>query len=99
MFHLNYSWELDTRLDVDDMFFVWQVSNFFCVGSPLAVFLALRGVRPEGGGTQDHILPKSLTARLFNIYHPYDPVVSEIGSGAHLKIHIRQDINRHYHYI
>uniref|UniRef100_A0A8C2FXH6 DDHD domain containing 1b n=1 Tax=Cyprinus carpio TaxID=7962 RepID=A0A8C2FXH6_CYPCA len=50
------------------------VENFFCMGSPLAVFLALRGVRPGTNGTQDHILPKSICQRLFNIFHPTDPV-------------------------
>jgi phospholipase DDHD1 len=49
----------------------------FCLGSPLAVFLALRGFRPQGKGTLDHIMPPSLCKRLFNIYHPYDPVVSK----------------------
>ena len=66
------------------------------MGSPLAVFLALRGkngaiildsgthdfysfklklgVRPAGIGKQDHILPKHLCQRLFNIYHPSDPI-------------------------
>ncbi|XP_064621214.1 phospholipase DDHD1-like isoform X2 [Lineus longissimus] len=57
---------------------LWRVlpklENFFCLGSPLAVFLALRGVRPKGNGTQDHILPRHICNRLFNIYHPADPV-------------------------
>ncbi|XP_056337622.1 phospholipase DDHD1b [Danio aesculapii] len=52
----------------------FKVENFFCMGSPLAVFLALRGVRPGSGGTQDHILPTSICQRLFNIFHPTDPV-------------------------
>ncbi|KAI7805172.1 phospholipase DDHD1, partial [Triplophysa rosa] len=52
----------------------FKVENFFCMGSPLAVFLALRGVRPGSNGTQDHILPKSICQRLFNIFHPTDPV-------------------------
>ncbi|XP_073709275.1 phospholipase DDHD1b [Garra rufa] len=52
----------------------FKVENFFCMGSPLAVFLALRGVRPGTKGTQDHILPKSICQRLFNIFHPTDPV-------------------------
>uniref|UniRef100_A0A667YMT9 DDHD domain containing 1b n=1 Tax=Myripristis murdjan TaxID=586833 RepID=A0A667YMT9_9TELE len=50
------------------------VENFFCMGSPLAVFLALRGIRPGNNGAQDHILPKSICQRLFNIFHPTDPV-------------------------
>ncbi|XP_065119778.1 phospholipase DDHD1b [Paramisgurnus dabryanus] len=52
----------------------FKVENFFCMGSPLAVFLALRGVRPGSNSTQDHILPKSICQRLFNIFHPTDPV-------------------------
>ena len=32
------------------------------------------GVRPAGIGKQDHILPKHLCQRLFNIYHPSDPI-------------------------
>ncbi|XP_015206228.1 phospholipase DDHD1 isoform X3 [Lepisosteus oculatus] len=52
----------------------FKVENFFCMGSPMAVFLALRGIRPENNGCQDHILPKSICQRLFNIFHPTDPV-------------------------
>uniref|UniRef100_A0A8D3E435 DDHD domain containing 1b n=1 Tax=Scophthalmus maximus TaxID=52904 RepID=A0A8D3E435_SCOMX len=52
----------------------FKVENFFCMGSPLAVFLALRGIRPENNGLQDHILPTSICKRLFNIFHPTDPV-------------------------
>ncbi|XP_053331100.1 phospholipase DDHD1 isoform X2 [Spea bombifrons] len=52
----------------------FKVENFFCVGSPLAVFLALRGIRPGNSGSQDHILPKTICNRLFNIFHPADPV-------------------------
>ncbi|XP_073349332.1 phospholipase DDHD1b [Pagrus major] len=52
----------------------FKVENFFCMGSPLAVFLALRGIRPGNNGVQDHILPTSICKRLFNIFHPTDPV-------------------------
>ncbi|XP_040921028.1 phospholipase DDHD1b [Toxotes jaculatrix] len=52
----------------------FKVENFFCMGSPLAVFLALRGIRPGSNGVQDHILPTSICKRLFNIFHPTDPV-------------------------
>uniref|UniRef100_A0A3B5A474 Phospholipase DDHD1-like n=1 Tax=Stegastes partitus TaxID=144197 RepID=A0A3B5A474_9TELE len=52
----------------------FKVENFFCMGSPLAVFLALRGIRPGNNGMQDHILPTSICKRLFNIFHPTDPV-------------------------
>lgn len=46
------------------------------MGSPLAVFLALRGIRPGNSGSQDHILPRTICNRLLNIFHPTDPVVS-----------------------
>ncbi|XP_077567588.1 phospholipase DDHD1b [Stigmatopora nigra] len=52
----------------------FKVENFFCMGSPLAVFLALRGIRPGSNVMQDHILPTSTCKRLFNIFHPTDPV-------------------------
>ncbi|XP_067895246.1 phospholipase DDHD1b isoform X3 [Heterodontus francisci] len=52
----------------------FKVENFFCMGSPLAVFLALRGIRPQNTGNLDHILPKSICGRLYNIFHPTDPV-------------------------
>ncbi|XP_028250659.1 phospholipase DDHD1 isoform X2 [Parambassis ranga] len=52
----------------------FKVENFFCMGSPLAVFLALRGIRPGTSCQQDHILPTSICSRLFNVFHPTDPV-------------------------
>ncbi|XP_038612642.1 phospholipase DDHD1 [Tachyglossus aculeatus] len=52
----------------------FKVENFFCMGSPLAVFLALRGIRPGTSGSQDHILPRVICNRLLNIFHPTDPV-------------------------
>lgn len=52
----------------------FKIENFFCMGSPLAVFLALRGIRPGASGHQDHILPTSICSRLFNVFHPTDPV-------------------------
>ena len=55
-----------------------QVENLFCLGSPLAVFLALRGLRPQDD-VEDHVLPKSVCKRLLNVYHPADPVVRYYG--------------------
>ncbi|NXF35349.1 DDHD1 Phospholipase, partial [Nyctibius bracteatus] len=52
----------------------FKVENFFCMGSPLAVFLALRGIRAGNSGSQDHILPRTICNRLLNIFHPTDPV-------------------------
>ena len=58
--------------------FIFQVENLFCLGSPLAVFLALRGVPLHGCDDtgQPNIIPPELCRRLFNIYHPADPIVS-----------------------
>ncbi|XP_063040706.1 phospholipase DDHD1 isoform X2 [Engraulis encrasicolus] len=53
---------------------MFKVENLFCMGSPLAVFLALRGIRPGNDGVQDHIMPKGICQRLFNLFHPTDPV-------------------------
>ncbi len=33
-----------------------------------------KGVRPAGLGSQEHIIPKHLCKRLFNIFHPSDPI-------------------------
>ncbi|XP_024861390.1 phospholipase DDHD1 isoform X2 [Kryptolebias marmoratus] len=52
----------------------FKVENFFCMGSPLAVFLALRGIRPGTSCNQNHFLPTSICSRLFNVFHPTDPV-------------------------
>nr|XP_033808833.1 phospholipase DDHD1 isoform X2 [Geotrypetes seraphini] len=56
----------------------FKVENFFCMGSPLAVFLALRGIHPGHSGSQDHILPKVICKRFFNLFHPTDPVAYRV---------------------
>lgn len=63
-------------------YFIFQVENLFCLGSPLAVFLALRGVPLHGcdSSGQPNIIPPEFCRRLFNIYHPADPIVSRIFS-------------------
>ncbi|XP_049941476.1 phospholipase DDHD1-like isoform X1 [Schistocerca serialis cubense] len=69
---------------------LFQIDNLFCLGSPLSVFLALRFREPE-----DHVLPPSLCRRLYNIFHPSDPVayrmepllVREYSKVAPLQIH------------
>lgn len=40
----------------------------FCVGSPLAVFLIMRG-------STTFIPETESLKRIYNIFHPYDPVV------------------------
>ncbi|CAH8492274.1 unnamed protein product [Heterobilharzia americana] len=56
------------------LLFANNLENFFCLGSPLGVYLVLRGIRPGPFQTQDTILPRKICPRIFNIYHPADPV-------------------------
>lgn len=52
----------------------FRLENFFCLGSPLPVFLALRGVRPGTTGSPENVMPTKFCSRIFNIFHPADPV-------------------------
>ena len=52
----------------------FRVEFFFCVGSPLAMFLAVRGIQSLNTGSADHFLPKSACRRIFNVFHSFDPV-------------------------
>lgn len=47
---------------------LFQVRNMFCVGSPLAVFLIMRG-------STTFVPETDSLKRIYNIFHPYDPVV------------------------
>lgn len=49
----------------------FNLDNLFCLGSPLAVFLALRVPRGHHG---NHLFPPSLCSRLYNMFHPSDPI-------------------------
>jgi len=49
----------------------FAVNNFFLLGSPLGVFLSLRGERIHPNN-QVGVFPKC--SQLFNVFHPYDPV-------------------------
>uniref|UniRef100_A0A0N5A9H1 DDHD domain-containing protein n=1 Tax=Syphacia muris TaxID=451379 RepID=A0A0N5A9H1_9BILA len=54
----------------------FKVTNLFCVGSPLAVFLIMRGAKS--------LLPDSdRVKRLYNIFHPYDPVAYRLEPLVH----------------
>ena len=53
---------------------MFRIENFFCLGSPLAVFLSLRWRDPQNQEYHEHILPRSLCKYLYNVYHPCDPV-------------------------
>uniref|UniRef100_A0AC35FS09 DDHD domain-containing protein n=1 Tax=Panagrolaimus sp. PS1159 TaxID=55785 RepID=A0AC35FS09_9BILA len=47
----------------------FQVENMFAIGSPLAVFLVMRGVDFK------KVLPNNENVKhIYNIFHPYDPV-------------------------
>lgn len=50
----------------------FTVENLFCFGSPVGLFLNVRGQKI----TKDFRLPTC--KRVFNIYHPYDPVAYRI---------------------
>lgn len=55
-----------------------NIENFFMLGSPLPVFLALRGINPENIQDEYDILPKMTCKKIFNIYHNSDPVAYRI---------------------
>lgn len=52
---------------------LFKVENVFNIGSPLGVFLVMRGVRPRLDMEQ-HLLPTSVCKRTHNIYDPSDPI-------------------------
>ncbi|CDS36238.1 phospholipase DDHD1 [Echinococcus multilocularis] len=54
--------------------FASRLENLFCMGSPLAVYLTLRGVQPGQTGATDTIMPRSKCSYIYNIFHPSDPV-------------------------
>lgn len=54
----------------------FKVTNLFCIGSPLAVFLIMRGAKT--------LLPDpEKVKRLYNIFHPYDPVAYRLEPLVH----------------
>jgi phospholipase DDHD1 len=55
----------------------FPVENFFAIGSPLSLFLGMRGAGSDSkvtGETNPFSLPNAICKRMFNIYHPSDPV-------------------------
>ncbi|CEF70686.1 Phospholipase DDHD1 [Strongyloides ratti] len=48
---------------------LFSVKNLFCVGSPLAIFLVMRGAKADS-----LFLKKERLQRVINIFHPLDPV-------------------------
>lgn len=53
---------------------LFELDNLFCMGSPLAVFLALRVRDPQAESCHKDLLPPTLCHRFYNIFHPSDPV-------------------------
>ncbi|KAK3913402.1 Phospholipase DDHD1 [Frankliniella fusca] len=53
---------------------LFELDNLFCMGSPLAVFLALRVRSPQAESCHKDLLPPTLCRRFYNIFHPSDPV-------------------------
>lgn len=81
---------------------LFRIENFFCLGSPLSVFLTLRWRDPSNQEYHDHILPRSLCKYLYNIYHPCDPVAYRVepifmkfyGKVEPIHLHSANDANK-----
>lgn len=58
----------------------FEIDNFFCLGSPLSVFLALRVPKGHHGY---HLFPPTLCNRLYNIFHLTDPVAYRLEPLVH----------------
>uniref|UniRef100_A0A1I7VL60 DDHD domain-containing protein n=1 Tax=Loa loa TaxID=7209 RepID=A0A1I7VL60_LOALO len=54
----------------------FKVRNMFCVGSPLAVFLIMRG-------STTFVPETDSLKRIYNIFHPYDPVAYRLEPLVH----------------
>eukprot|EP00698_Gefionella_okellyi_P022716 TRINITY_DN7566_c0_g1_i1.p1 TRINITY_DN7566_c0_g1~~TRINITY_DN7566_c0_g1_i1.p1 ORF type:complete len:572 (-),score=132.10 TRINITY_DN7566_c0_g1_i1:239-1954(-) len=52
--------------------FQFEVENFFAVGSPIGLFLTVRGDIASGP------IPMPRCLRFFNIFHPFDPVAHRV---------------------
>ncbi|PIO73305.1 DDHD domain protein [Teladorsagia circumcincta] len=60
---------INKMLQYNDEELMFKVKYLFAVGSPLAVFLVMRGA------THADLMPAKMNVeRIFNIFHPYDPV-------------------------
>ncbi|CAD5216486.1 unnamed protein product [Bursaphelenchus xylophilus] len=88
--------EILLRRDEDLKF---KVKNLFCIGSPLGVFIIMRGANAE------QLLPKKEQCeRIYNIFHPYDPVAYRLEPMYHenyknirpIKLFAYNEVNRDY---
>ena len=71
---------MDKVLVGEDSRLQFSVKNLFCIGSPLAVFIIMRG-----GTYRSAIPPKEQVERIFNIFHPYDPIAYRLEPLFHEK--------------
>jgi hypothetical protein len=53
----------------------FEPSSFYALGSPIALFNAVRGINALGANFKLPTCPK-----FFNIFHPYDPVAYRVES-------------------
>jgi hypothetical protein len=67
--NFNYGLAGTGQLSVKYPKLEFKVSNFFALGSPIAMFLTVRGVSKLGS---DFKLPTCDS--MFNLFHPFDPV-------------------------
>ena len=74
---------------------IFRIENFFCLGSPLPVFLSLRWRDPTNTDYHDHILPRDRIKFLYNVYHPCDPVSYRI-EPIFMKIYAQIEPNHIY---
>lgn len=65
--------ETSKNTNIDCYSLEFKVENVFNIGSPLGMFLVMRGIRPRND-IEQHILPTSVCKKTFNIYDPTDPV-------------------------
>uniref|UniRef100_A0A914V2M7 DDHD domain-containing protein n=1 Tax=Plectus sambesii TaxID=2011161 RepID=A0A914V2M7_9BILA len=81
----NLEGGLEAILRSSDDRLKFKVANLFCVGSPLAVFLAMRGQEAI------NVIPKTEDVqRIYNIFHPADPVAYRLEPLIHADYrHIR----------
>eukprot|EP00112_Aurelia_sp_Birch-Aquarium-sp1_P003732 Seg142.1 transcript_id=Seg142.1/GoldUCD/mRNA.D3Y31 product="Phospholipase DDHD1" protein_id=Seg142.1/GoldUCD/D3Y31 len=67
----------DAANESSDFSLRFKIENVFNIGSPLGVFLVLKGIRARDD-VEQNILPSSVCSRYFNIYDPADPIAYRI---------------------
>lgn len=70
---------------------LFEPSQFFALGSPISMFLTVRGLSDLG---EDFCLPTC--GKFFNVYHPYDPVAYRVEPLISPDISIKPVLVPHY---